>query len=618
MFCNQCGTNIPDNSPRCKKCGTFFPKNLGEYNYKVILTSFLDYSSKKETAKYLASRAKNGDLKTILAKMDKLPLVLMNKVPREKAINIERTFIKHGARLKFVPVIENANDKKRLTEELKKPIKRSYLEDMPLEIPDSVEKLETVAKTYKVRWGLIIALISVFALFLTFVLLPNFYRDFDFTPTGIPNPNTEIPSVDETEADEDIPEEEPTDLGTTKETPLTIPPNLIISPAVPLSQEGKELYEKGLYLDALQKFLEASKKNPGDMTIRRNVAICYTTLGWQETEKGNFDKAESYFSDALQFDKDDYLSYKGIGYIMDTRGNLESAEIYYTKALSLNPDDDDVKLLLGIVLYNREKLGDALTLLKDFSHKHPEDKDVKSYITKIEREYSVEGSFDRKEGSHFIIKFEGSSREVVGEFLLTTLEETYVRVGAELGHYPTQKIAVILYADKDFRDATQTPDWAGAIYDGKIRIPIKGLTGKTEELTKMVTHEYTHAVVFDMAGLGCPTWLNEGLAQYIEGVNVEEADNVVIEYIKLYGSPASLRDLEGGFMGLAESGAYVAYMTSLSATNYLIKNYGIGFVRDLLYDINQGRNIDQSFQGTFYISYDDFMSRWANYLKSKS
>ena len=181
MFCNQCGTNIPDNSPRCKKCGTFFPKNLGDYNYKVILTSFLDYNSKKETAKYLASKSKNGDLKAILAKVDKLPLVLMNKISREKAINIEKTFLKHGARLKFVPVIESPKDKKRLIVELKKPIKRSYLEEKPLEMPESVERLETVAKSYKVRWGFIIALISMITLFFTFFLLPKFYKNFDFT-----------------------------------------------------------------------------------------------------------------------------------------------------------------------------------------------------------------------------------------------------------------------------------------------------------------------------------------------------------------------------------------------------------------------------------------------------
>ena len=541
----------------------------------------------------------------------------MNKVSREKAINIEKTFLKHGARLKFVPVIENPKDKKRLIEELKKPIKRSYLEEKPLEMPKSVERLETVAKSYKVRWGFIIALISMITLFFTFFLLPKFYKNFDFTPRGSGS-EPEIPSLDDTKTDETIPEEETPALDTIKDTPLTIPPDLVINPTVPLGQEGIELYERGSYLEALDKFLEASKKNPEDIVLKKNVAICYATLGWQEIEKGNLEKAESYLTDALQFDKNDYLAYKGLGYIMDMKGDLESAETYYTKALALNPNDDDVKLLLGMVFYNREKLGDALSLLKNYSQRHPEDRDVKSYIEKIEREYSIEGAFDRKEGSHFIIKYEGSSREVVGEFLLTTLEETYVRVGAKLGHYPTQKIAVILYADKDFREATKTPDWAGAIYDGKIRIPIKGLTGRTQELTKMVTHEYTHAVVFDMAGMSCPIWLNEGLAQYIEGVSVEEADGVVIDYIELYGAPPSLRELEGSFMGLSGSGAYVAYMTSLSATNYLIKKFGIGFVSDLLYDMNEGKNIEQSFQETFYISYDDFMSRWANYLKAKS
>jgi len=286
--------------------------------------------------------------------------------------------------------------------------------------------------------------------------------------------------------------------------------------------------------------------------------------------------------------------------------------------MKLNPEDDDTMMSLGSVLYQQEKLEEALVFIKRYSEKHPDDELAKKYLAKIEREHSIEGTFDTKEGSHFIIKYEGGSREVVGNFLLTTLEEVYEKVGVTLGRYPTKKLTVVLYTNKEFKEATKTPDWAGAIFDGKIRIPIKGLSGKTNELTAVVTHEYTHAVIYDIAGTGCPVWLHEGLAQYMEGKSTAEADALVLEYYRQYKDIPSLKQFSGGFIGLGTTQAYFAYMYSLSGTNYLIRTYGIGFIRDLLEAIGEGKEFDEAFTETYYITFDSFMARWKNNLNNKS
>ena len=36
--------------------------------------------------------------------------------------------------------------------------------------------------------------------------------------------------------------------------------------------------------------------------------------------------------------------------------------------------------------------------------------------------------------------------------------------------------AVVLYTQRDFHAVTQTPDWAGAAYDGRIKLPVRGLS----------------------------------------------------------------------------------------------------------------------------------------------
>ena len=71
-------------------------------------------------------------------------------------------------------------------------------------------------------------------------------------------------------------------------------------------------------------------------------------------------------------------------------------------------------------------------------------------------------------------------------------------------------------------------------------------------------------------------------------------------------------------MGLGTNQAYFAYMYSLSGTNYLIKNYGMGFIRDLLEAIGEGKEFDKAFKEIYIITFDSFMARWENSLKNKS
>ena len=628
MFCNLCGTNLIDGSLQCSKCKNFFPTNLEERSYKVILVSFSDYNAKKETAKYLASHSKSIDLKTALSRLEKLPLVLSNKTPKSKAMEFEQNFTKLGARIKFVPIIENPADKQKLIEELKRSLKRSYLEKKKLDIPKSVEKLETEIQSSnpKLKFFIIpmVLLLMGLALFLLYGSIQKHLEEKKPASPGIsptsptetsPGPST--PLTPETVPDEGDGETTPATPEILKKDPETIIPDLIANNTSTLNTEAIELFKKGYYEKALEIFLKALASAPDDITLKSNIATCYSILGWQELEKGNTNKSKTHFENSLLYSDSNSSTYKGLGRVYELQGELDSAESNYRTALELNPNDDELLMYLGSMLYHREKLGEALKYLKDYSNRHPENEEAKRYIAKIEQEYSIEGNYDIKEGSHFIVKYEGGSREVVGKFLLTTLEEVYKTVGVNLDRYPTKKITVVLYTNKEFKDATRSPDWAGALFDGKIRIPIKGLSGRTKELTSMVTHEYTHAVIYDITGPNCPVWLHEGLAQYMERADVTKADELVLEYYKRYEDIPSLKDFSGGFMSLGENEAYFAYMLSYSGTNYLIKTYGMSFVRDLLIGLGEGKDFDQAFADEYLITFDSFMSRWKKKLKNK-
>lgn len=627
MFCKTCGKNIPNTTRRCTSCGSFFPQNLSEYTYTVVINSFADYEAKKKTAKFLASQSPSANLKTILSRLENLPVTVSKAASRQKAMELDRQFSRMGVNLKFIPKISSPEEKKRLIEELKRPISRSYLEEKPLEMPASVKRLETKATTFKVKWGFFITLAVILVFMFFLFVLPRFYEDFDYTPVqdeetdepptsapepGVPAPPT-VPDTTTPPVVPSVPETIDIDGGTSGDDVVS---GLTKDPGSLLNIEGVRLYNEKKYDEALTTFLAVLTENPDNPSSRRNVAVCYTTMGWEAAESYDYDQARTYFTSALMYDDTEPLIYKGLGYVTEKEGDHDTAESYYKKSLTLDPSDAEVMLALGVLLYNQEKLEEALTYLSAYTELNPNDENAVLYVMKIERELEVEESYEITEGEHFTFKYEGISSKTIGHFLRIALEEIYITTGAKLGHYPTNKITVILYTDEDFREATLSPDWSGAVYDGKIRIPVRGLEGNSEELTKVVTHEYVHAVVYEMAGLNCPVWLNEGLAQYFEGESVENAHRITNTFIISYQTDPPLIRYESSFMTLDESEVYQAYEMSLSATAFIIKKYGMTYIKTMLDDLGEGETMEQALEGNLYLTYDEFIDRWVKYLST--
>ena len=67
-------------------------------------------------------------------------------------------------------------------------------------------------------------------------------------------------------------------------------------------------------------------------------------------------------------------------------------------------------------------------------------------------------------------------------------------------------IAVVLYTGEQFRDITRAPSWAAGAYDGVIRVPMRGALDKREELDRVLSHEFTHALIRTLASRGVPAW----------------------------------------------------------------------------------------------------------------
>ena len=182
----------------------------------------------------------------------------------------------------------------------------------------------------------------------------------------------------------------------------------------------------------------------------------------------------------------------------------------------------------------------------------------------------------------------------------------FFRIGDTLGEYPSRTIVAVLYTEKQFRDVTRAPEWAGGQYDGRIRIPVAGAAQQPELFERVMTHELAHAVIAGIVRREVPTWLNEGLAQLFDGSDPAAAR----KRMKALGRSIPLKDLEHGFGHMGAATAQMAYDESLLAVGVLADRPGFGWSR-LLSRLGDGQSFAEAIPN-FGFSYADLEAPFAH------
>lgn len=345
--------------------------------------------------------------------------------------------------------------------------------------------------------------------------------------------------------------------------------------------------------------------------LNKLLARVLAEKGKKEMASGAFASAVASFKDASTLSQEPVI----ISMLADAQyrsGDLRGAALTLEHIAGVPGAPERLKAiysLLGRESLEAGKTDDAAVFLGKASRLDPSDGKLSDALARIEEENSFEAGMERREGGHFLVKFEGGENAVAGHLIGLLLEEAYLKVGQDFGFYPEERIEALLYSKEAFTDITRSPSWAGAIYDGRIKIPAGGLTEKTSALEKVVYHEYTHAVVRELSGGRAPVWLNEGVAQYEEGQSSAP-------YARIFSGLASsgklrLKPLEGSFMGLGPHEAQTAYILSLSAAEYIIREFGFFSVRNILDNLKGGMGLTDAIQGALGISYEELERSWA-------
>jgi hypothetical protein len=291
---------------------------------------------------------------------------------------------------------------------------------------------------------------------------------------------------------------------------------------------------------------------------------------WEALSAENYDLAAQEFRAALVRRPSDPLLYFGLGLAVSALGRSDDAREPLSRAIELEPRLTAAAALLGQIVYRAGDLEGAIAIYERALKAGRGSADMHALLERWRNEATVHSGLEEKRAGRFNLMFEGPEERQLADRVHRTLESAYWQIGRRLNAYPGDAIQVLLYTEQHFRDITRSPTWSAGVYDGRIRIAVGDALRSPEALDRVVVHELAHAMVQQLAPVGVPAWLHEGLAVHFEGGDERWFDETLNTPARL----VPLSSLVQGFGRLDEEAALLAYAESAAAAAALINRLG--------------------------------------------
>jgi len=331
-----------------------------------------------------------------------------------------------------------------------------------------------------------------------------------------------------------------------------------------------------------------------------------------ELDGNNLGAVLQHTERALSFAPGDETLLLDVAYLHLKRGEYQPALDSLEKARRIDPNSSDIAKLTGWADFGLNRLSDAVAEWTR-SQQHP-DAEVARALQKAKRDLDVDNAFREGRSAHFDLHYYGEAAPQLAREVLRSLEADFEEISGALNYTPKEPISVTLYTNQQFQDITRAPSWAGALNDGRIRVPVQGLDGVTPPLARVLKHELTHSFINEKTHGRCPTWLNEGTAQWMEGSRTGTID--ASELLRMYDhhNDPSLAALEPFWTNLQTGFAHIAYAWSLAVVE-TIETSSPGDLERILDRLDGGASGEEAVRGTLHVSYADLNTATADYLR---
>lgn len=360
-----------------------------------------------------------------------------------------------------------------------------------------------------------------------------------------------------------------------------------------------------------------------DPAVRPYIAVFWNNLGIEQEKTGGTHESVHAFKKAASLDPRSPVIQLNLAHayweLRDPAMTMEFLE----RLIALAPDEPFPHVAMAEFLQDQDQLKEAAKHLDQATERVGANPAVQSYLqtvaSKIRKTDQAEERLTSRASAHFTVKFDGETDQAAWTVVQDVLEEAYREIGQKLGHFPPKPLVVVLHTKSAFQSATSSPVWADGLFDpvlGRIHVPSQGALADRTWLTRVLRHEFAHALLHDQLKLGSsamPTWLNEGLAMQLSGEPWSEVQPAKHQEISLI----PLTALEGSWGDLSSEAASIAYLEANSAVHYMIDRYGLHGVNRVLARLKARQALSAAMQSQLSLSYEQFQTRWADQFNSE-
>jgi tetratricopeptide (TPR) repeat protein len=368
-----------------------------------------------------------------------------------------------------------------------------------------------------------------------------------------------------------------------------------------LREQAVSLYAAGDLPPACERFSRAAADEPGSPARRTDAASCFETWGWRALRESRPDEARALFAQAWREGPGTSDVLRGMGIAAIHAGRLDEA-IAPLETVVAATSEPDLRLLLAHLYDQRNDSPSALRHVRAVLAREPRHAPAIALLRKLEREHGAEAGLLSDVTPHFLVKWRGGAGAEPPRAVLRLLEAAHVRLYAQLGYRPAERVTVVLYDDQQFHDVTRTHAWVSGLFDGKIRLPVGGSAPAGAAFERLIVHEYTHAAIHDLSRGRAPRWLHEGLAQLLEGAHADPA-------LRVQG-PVTLAGLESLIADPDPARARTGYDVALWIVDDLSVRGGTASLRSLLDRIATGEPIAAALTRVYAVRLAALESQW--------
>ena len=353
----------------------------------------------------------------------------------------------------------------------------------------------------------------------------------------------------------------------------------------------------------------------GDAGATESAALAHAAAAQFEITQGKLESAAVDLDRALHLAPNNVIVLLNAAYLYLRQSEFSTALQYLERAKKIAPDSPDVAKLSGWADYGLNRTQDAVAEWKR-SLALREDPDVRQALEKAQRDAQTESQFREGQTNHFRVRYSGDEEPGLAREVLGTLEDHYDVVRDTLNYTPPEPIGVILYTNQQFSDITRAPAWVGALNDGRIRIPVQGLTSVSDDLSRVLKHELTHSFLQQKTAGRCPVWLQEGIAQWMEGRRSDSTARALVVAFEA-NAGVDMHGLESSWMNLSTHDATMAYPWSLAVVEAIIEGRGMTDMDRMLDALASEGSPEAALRSVFHLDYSELQQQTISYLRAQ-